>query len=673
MSEKPDNPFIAPEIDYLSRDFASFRQAMLDHLTTFVPDWREQNPADLGQALLDVLAYAGDYLSYYQDAVATEAYLGTARRRESIRRHARLLDYFLHEGCNARILIHVTVDTAVTLPVQTPFLTALTRNTVISRGSPVHQRALQQGAHFFESMQPIDLYPAHNAIRFHVAEGQTPLLAAGATRAYLQNDPRLRLHVGDVLVFMEVRNRHTGDQATADSTRRHPVRLTHVWATVDGGHPVMEIGWDEADAPPFGLMLEHPDEGRDKPPISVALGNIVLADHGRTSARALPAVVPLERYTPQLTGYVLTYAQPLPTSLQPVAHQIQQDARRALPAVSLWQRGRLAKDAAYGDRIPIREGGALIFDRHRQEMILEENGSFYHTVPWQVRKELLNSGPFARDFVVEITDNREVRLRFGFDDLGWQPQPGDRFIAVFRTGGGAGGNVGQEAINHVILPTGDAAAQSVISVRNPLPAVSGRSRERQETARLLAPTTIRTQSRCVTPEDYVERIRQHPDVATAHAYIVPGPFWNTAVIVVRRRHKPFDEAFRQALMAIMQPYRIVGARLEIREPQTVNVYVTLIVRPKPGAASAAVREALRGAFAAAPGAFFDPARFDLGQALYCSQIVAHALAVPGVGDVDCRLRAETAPDVEHVDHVAVPSASVLRLLSPVSIELRHED
>src|SRR4030095_13936694 len=62
---------------------------------------------DIGIALVEILAYAGDYLSYYQDAVGTEAYLDTARKRISVRRHTRLVDYFLHEGCNARAWIFV--------------------------------------------------------------------------------------------------------------------------------------------------------------------------------------------------------------------------------------------------------------------------------------------------------------------------------------------------------------------------------------------------------------------------------------------------------------------------------------------------------------------------------------------------------------------------------------
>lgn len=91
-----------PEINYLAKDYASFRRIILDRLALLMPDWRERHVPDIGIALVELLAYVGDELSYYQDAVATEAYLATARRRISVRRHARLVDYQLHEGCNAR-------------------------------------------------------------------------------------------------------------------------------------------------------------------------------------------------------------------------------------------------------------------------------------------------------------------------------------------------------------------------------------------------------------------------------------------------------------------------------------------------------------------------------------------------------------------------------------------
>lgn len=99
-----------PEIDYLAKDYGSFRRLMLDRLSVIMPEWKERNPADIGVAAVEALAYAADRLSYYQDAVATEAYLGTARRRVSVRRHARMLDYSMHDGCNARVWVALEAD-----------------------------------------------------------------------------------------------------------------------------------------------------------------------------------------------------------------------------------------------------------------------------------------------------------------------------------------------------------------------------------------------------------------------------------------------------------------------------------------------------------------------------------------------------------------------------------
>ena len=101
-----------PDINYLAKDYASFRQLLLDRLALTMPDWKERHVPDFGITLLELFAYVGDHLSYYQDAVATEAYLDTARRRVSVRRHVRLVDYQLHEGCNARawVIFQVSSD-----------------------------------------------------------------------------------------------------------------------------------------------------------------------------------------------------------------------------------------------------------------------------------------------------------------------------------------------------------------------------------------------------------------------------------------------------------------------------------------------------------------------------------------------------------------------------------
>jgi hypothetical protein len=75
--ECPPTILDEPEINYLAKDYTSFRRLILDRLSVIMPDWRERNAADLQIVLVELLAYAGDQLSYFQDAVATEAYLGS--------------------------------------------------------------------------------------------------------------------------------------------------------------------------------------------------------------------------------------------------------------------------------------------------------------------------------------------------------------------------------------------------------------------------------------------------------------------------------------------------------------------------------------------------------------------------------------------------------------------
>lgn len=105
----PTSRFETPAIQYLAKDYAAFRQLILDRMAITMPGWQESHAADLGMTLVELLAFVADRLSYEQDAVATESYLGTARQRSSVRRHARLVDYRMHEGCNARAFVQLQV------------------------------------------------------------------------------------------------------------------------------------------------------------------------------------------------------------------------------------------------------------------------------------------------------------------------------------------------------------------------------------------------------------------------------------------------------------------------------------------------------------------------------------------------------------------------------------
>src|SRR5712691_8224242 len=84
-----------PAIDYTDKDYDSLRQAMLNLAAYRLPEWTDRSPADLGVLLVDLFAYLGDILSYYQDRLASESYLDTAVERRSIMYLLRLIGYEL--------------------------------------------------------------------------------------------------------------------------------------------------------------------------------------------------------------------------------------------------------------------------------------------------------------------------------------------------------------------------------------------------------------------------------------------------------------------------------------------------------------------------------------------------------------------------------------------------
>src|SRR4029079_18860499 len=88
-----------------------------------------------------------------------------------------------------------------------------------------HSRA--PGVEVFEPLHDVTLFPAHNQMDFYTWGAHECCLPQAATRATLAGSfPDL--HVGEVLIFEELRGPHTGKDEDADPSHRHPVRLTKV-------------------------------------------------------------------------------------------------------------------------------------------------------------------------------------------------------------------------------------------------------------------------------------------------------------------------------------------------------------------------------------------------------------------------------------------------------------
>ena len=82
------------EIDFQAYDFQTIRKTMIDYLRTYYPeDFNDYIESSEYIALIDLIAYIAQSLSFRADLNARENFLETAERRDSILRIAKMLNY----------------------------------------------------------------------------------------------------------------------------------------------------------------------------------------------------------------------------------------------------------------------------------------------------------------------------------------------------------------------------------------------------------------------------------------------------------------------------------------------------------------------------------------------------------------------------------------------------
>ena len=632
----PAAPPDEPEIDYLAKDYSSFRRLMLDRMAALMPQWRERNPADLGVTLVELLAYVGDHLSYQQDAVATEAYLGTARRRVSVRRHAKLVDYHMHEGCNARAWVQMRLKegaTATIAPGGTQFFTRIPGQPTVLPDDP-QLRAQAQAV--FEPMETVGLFADHNQFELYTWSDQRCCLPKGATDATLKGfHPDLK--PGHVVVFEEVLNPNTGQSEDADPKHRWAVRLTAVQAHDENNQPlrdlltqqqITQIAWAEADALAYPFCVSAQTDkahgARFIDNVTVVRGNIVLADHGATIVgEELGSVGPALPVPPSSTGCERCE----PPDIEPIAPRFQ-------PTIAKQPLTFAAPHDQYG-----AANAAMVWKERAAAPAITLTGLYKgDSTPWQPRPDLLQSSGTDSHFVVEIESDGQTSLRFGDDTLGQRPKSTTSFTAQYRVGNGAAGNVGAEALAH--LRTGNALLAAATSeIRNPLAAQGGVEPESMEQVRAYAPAAYRTQKRAVTEADYAAVAGRHPGVQRAMATFRWTGSWHTVFITVDRQDgKVVDAIFEASVRKFVEPFRMAGHDVEVEGPLPVSLEIDMDVCADPAYFRADVKRELLELFSTRKFAndrrgLFHPDNFTFGQTVYLSPLIAAAQAVQGVTSV----------------------------------------
>ena len=637
----PDAPAPEPRLDYLARDYESYRAMMLDRLAVTTPEMTERHPASLEMTIVEWMASLGDELSYKLDKVTTEYALETARLRRSAARHARLIGYNMHNGASARVLAHVEVSANIS-----PTSNDLTFVTNLpGLGAPVVQQTRSAEAHangalIFEPAHDMVLHAAHNRIGLHNWGDPDAVLAKGATEAWLRDpDQALNLSAGDLLILVEERDPATGRIEDADPTHRQAVRLIADPETVEdpleivGGNAlrVHRVIWAPDDALNFTLCVGARPAGQE---LAHVLGNIVVADHGFTLGASEDIGTAPLRTDPEL---VADPALPGPPKTLEALN------RQRPFAPTLTHKDLTFTAGAFTTADPTTPASRITAIDPSQTQADIHLTSSLEPDSWTARRDLLADGPNALVFVPEITDDGTTTLRFGrsHGDVasthGKTPVAGDTFQAHYRIGTGPIGNIGAGALAHIAASP--LAFANVLGVSNPLPAAGGARRETIAEVRQRAPVSFQRQQRAVTLADYENLLNAHPDVQRAHARKRWLGGWSAIFLSVDRiGSMDVDDGFKDMLLSYLEPQRMMGHDLTIDAP----IYVPLAVGIKACVAddhfAEDVENALLEAFSTGyqqdgETAFFHPDNVTFSSQIYLSHIYRQAMGVPGVRDI----------------------------------------
>ncbi|MEM7038254.1 MAG: hypothetical protein AAF570_14820, partial [Bacteroidota bacterium] len=561
--ECPEEDWVDFPIDYMARDFDSFRTALLDFASLRYPDWNDRLEADAGVMWAEILSALGDEMAFYQDRVAREAHLETATQRRSVRRHARLIDYHMHDGLGATTWLDVTVEDGAsgTIAAGTDVWALSDDESEISFEIGNGLREVLAGVTY-----AVD--SARNEFEPHCWDEDDTCLPLGSTEIHVLEEVADVLFpaLGEDVEYLLLTTIPTPDLPT----KSHLVRLVSAENTTDPvfGTLITRIVWEDADATPFEMDMT----------LLRVRGNIVPVTAGRTlSSRfivgedadpdaladlnygALPRAVEREG-----AGKVPIYLHSLEESDEEALVWLGDEPTEALPEISLREveyDGTNWQDVTAGDwNYRTSMLGSPSSQGMDPDYVLDD-GMWRRVVGYH--------RPTGEVIHQDYATGAGKTIRFGDGEFGLIPAEGTIFQADYRIGNGAIGNVAAESI----VNFEDSDMPIVTAISNPFPAENGENEESLADVKKLAPEAFKAVTyRAVRPEDYAEAAERLDWVDQAGgefrwtgswltAFVTPDP--ENAVVVL-----PDQET---ELNAQLDRFRQAGREAYMRDPVYANI------------------------------------------------------------------------------------------------------
>lgn len=659
-------------VDYLARDFHSFRRALLDFAAQRYPDWREPIEADMATMLMEIMAHLGDEFAYIQDRHDAESRFASATQRASLEAHAALVDYVPQRGrpAHGEIVLTAAAGASGEIPADTTYWAAGESG---------------DGKLSVPFTQDHDVWVAEawNALPIHAIDPEADCFARGMTELLVTRpDPwdasLMPLPPADptqldakIREFLEGRRAIlTSDPTDPSFPRRSwPVTITEAEMVEDPlretatGVPaqLLRIGWSANEATPFDLSLDG--LALELNIASVTAGRkiteFIRVGEDADVAAAFGALEPI------VIGKLLD----LPRMIEregPLAAAADERPAIFRHGLAASEATSLRFDAEGNPNLNIRElepdgvpspppvTAYEMLDQHFTEAADDPSWTYY--------ADLLKTALDTPAFTVEPGMWRTVRdhqlplasfafgdyagdagwtVKFGYGETGRAPADGTILRIDYHTDPGVAANIPSFAIG--LEPLGESAAPVgpvlLAEAVNWAPFTNAAEAESAASVKMRAPQKWRAEPRrAVRPEDYSAIIGRKDWVQRANSVSRWTGSWQTDFVSADPVGSvTYSGAMRRELAEEIDCIRLASRDARPAEPDYIDIDIEVIVCIARGFYEGDVLEDLREALE--PPGLFSPDNFTFGQPLYRSRLEAAAQAVPGVAHVeDIRVR-----------------------------------
>lgn len=583
-------------LNYRAKDFDTFTQLIETELTYNIPDWRDRNTADMMVMLTEVLAYAGDMLSYHQDVVATEAYLNTARFDLSLQRHCRLLDYVMEKNTTARAWVMLKVNAAITLPKRTLFFCGGDEQQAPVLSVFEYQDRRDGKEVVFESMQDAKCQPEYNAL-IPYDFGITGYVIPKGSRT-LSVKGRVCVEKGQLLALID----------TCLQCSPQVVRLVQ-----DGVHRIdplsdqayTQLNWYEEDT----LIQSWTSD------TTQLCANVLLVDRGETLPyEPLQLILRNEQYFAELHRVHIVHADTLDIASfeNEAAHNgIKQASFTAKPQLQILE-SQVAMD-------------------NPPELDSEHNVRYQ---PWSNVTDFLDSTSYSKHVVLDEHQGM-AELRFGDGLFGAFPNQFNQFYVSCRITPDKDHQIAAGKINQLYIPDHlDTATESVAEIKNLHPIFDHHRKKSAQVSKIEAPIQHRQRLNLARIQDYIDVILAEEAIANVHSEKVWSGSHEVFYFYLYPHSSVCSEAVLTSLTQRFNQYKVLNQRFVLCSFTPLLLKLTLNIEVERDRSEQALHKQLNvmlsddrqlGVFA--------PQHFSFNTRLYASELVEALLALDGVANV----------------------------------------